>query len=34
MIWGHGVADDHITKVAPFEMTIHEQDISTDRLAM
>jgi len=31
MIWFRE-ADDHITKWAPFEMTIDEQNIGTDRL--
>ena len=32
MIWGHRVADDHIIKSAPFEMSVDEEDISADGL--
>ena len=32
MIWGRE-ADDHITKWAPFEMSVDEQNISADGLA-
>ena len=31
MIWGRE-ADDHITKMAPFEMSVDEEDISADGL--
>ncbi len=30
MIWGHRVADDHVIKSAPFEMSVNKEDIGAD----